>query len=163
MVFKKINECHHITGKKKHYPVLLNEIISIITPQYGGTFIDCTFGQGGYSKKILSYPDSKVIALVGASAKKDKTSHIVMKYLLEFGFEVIPVNPGTAGKEILGQMTYKSIKEIDKVSITTIETSPKNSPILPSKNKNNANAKIVVIIADTTGGITSKTPSIAAL
>ena len=60
------------------------------------------------------FTESKVIALVGASAKKDKTSHIVMKYLLEFGFEVIPVNPGTAGKEILGQMTYKSIKEIDK-------------------------------------------------
>ena len=56
----------------------------------------------------------KVIALVGASAKKDKTSHIVMKYLIEFGFEVIPVNPGAAGQEILGQMTYRSIKEIDK-------------------------------------------------
>ena len=28
----------------KHYPVLLKEIISIISPQYGGTFIDCTFG-----------------------------------------------------------------------------------------------------------------------
>ena len=49
--------------KKKHYPVLLNEIISIITPQYGGTFIDCTFGQGCYTKKILKYPKSKVIAL----------------------------------------------------------------------------------------------------
>ena len=60
------------------------------------------------------FTESKVIALVGASAKKDKTSHIVMKYLIEFGFEVIPVNPGAAGQEILGQMTYKSIKEIGK-------------------------------------------------
>ena len=49
--------------KNKHYPVLLNEIISIISPQYGGTFIDCTFGQGGYTKKILEYPKTKVIAL----------------------------------------------------------------------------------------------------
>ena len=49
--------------KENHYPVLLNEIISIITPQYGGTFIDCTFGQGGYAKKILEYPKTKVIAL----------------------------------------------------------------------------------------------------
>ena len=49
--------------KKKHYPVLLNEIISIITPQYGGTFIDCTFGQGGYTKRILEYSKTKVIAL----------------------------------------------------------------------------------------------------
>ncbi len=47
----------------KHYPVLLNELISIITPQHGGSFIDCTFGQGGYTKKILSYSDTKVIAL----------------------------------------------------------------------------------------------------
>ena len=60
------------------------------------------------------FTESKVIALVGASAKKDKTSHIVMKYLIEFGFEVIPINPGAAGQEILGQMTYKSIKEIGK-------------------------------------------------
>ena len=40
---------------QKHYPVLLEEIISVITPQHGGTFIDCTFGQGGYSKKILEF------------------------------------------------------------------------------------------------------------
>ena len=49
--------------KENHYPVLLNEIISIITPQYGGTFIDCTFGQGGYTKKILEFTKTKVIAL----------------------------------------------------------------------------------------------------
>ena len=48
---------------QKHYPVLLKEIISIISPQYGGTFIDCTFGQGGYSKKILEFEGTKVIAL----------------------------------------------------------------------------------------------------
>ena len=49
--------------KTLHYPVLLNEVINIITPQNGGTFIDCTFGQGGYSKKILEYPNTKVIAV----------------------------------------------------------------------------------------------------
>ncbi len=48
--------------KIKHYPVLLNELISIISPQNGGTFIDCTFGQGGYSNKILQFPKTKVIA-----------------------------------------------------------------------------------------------------
>ena len=52
-----------IPDMKNHYPVLLSELISIINPQYGGTFIDCTFGQGGYSKKILTFPDTKVIAL----------------------------------------------------------------------------------------------------
>ena len=48
---------------KMHYPVLLSELISIITPLYGGTFIDCTFGQGGYSKKILDFSKNKVIGL----------------------------------------------------------------------------------------------------
>ena len=52
-----------ILEEKKHYPVLLNEIISIITPQYGGTFVDCTFGQGGYTKKILEFSNTKIIAL----------------------------------------------------------------------------------------------------
>ena len=49
--------------EKKHFPVLLNELESIISPLYGGTFIDCTFGQGGYSKKILENSENKVIAL----------------------------------------------------------------------------------------------------
>ncbi len=48
---------------QKHYPVLLKEIISVISPQHGGTFIDCTFGQGGYTKKILDFKNTKVIAL----------------------------------------------------------------------------------------------------
>ena len=60
---------------QKHYPVLLKEIISIISPQYGGTFIDCTFGQGGYSKKILEFVNTKVIALdrdIESEAKADQ-------------------------------------------------------------------------------------------
>jgi len=52
-----------IPEKHMHYSVLLNEIVSIITPQYGGTFIDCTFGQGGYSSKILEFSNTKIIAL----------------------------------------------------------------------------------------------------
>jgi len=52
-----------IPDMRNHYPVLLSEIISIITPQYGGTFIDCTFGQGGYTKEILKFKNTKVIGL----------------------------------------------------------------------------------------------------
>jgi len=46
----------------KHHPVMLNQVLSIISPQHGGTFIDCTFGGGGYSKEILKFPCTKVIA-----------------------------------------------------------------------------------------------------
>ena len=42
-----------ISNNDKHYPVLLDEILSIISPQNGGTFIDCTFGQGGYSNDYV--------------------------------------------------------------------------------------------------------------
>ena len=52
-----------INLEKKHFPVLLNELISILSPLYGGTFIDCTFGQGHYSKKILEFKENKIIAL----------------------------------------------------------------------------------------------------
>ena len=52
-----------INLEKNHFPVLLNELISIISPLYGGTFIDCTLGQGGYSKEILKTKSNKVIAL----------------------------------------------------------------------------------------------------
>ena len=52
-----------VSEMQKHYPVLLKEIISVFSPQHGGTFIDCTFGQGGYSKKILDFENTNVIAL----------------------------------------------------------------------------------------------------
>ncbi len=52
-----------LPNNKKHYPVLLKEILSIISPQNGGTFIDCTFGQGEYSQSILKFSKTKVIAL----------------------------------------------------------------------------------------------------
>ena len=52
-----------VQDKTKHYPVLLKEIISIISPQYGGTFIDCTFGQGGYTREILKNKHNKVIGI----------------------------------------------------------------------------------------------------
>ncbi len=42
---------------------MLNQVLSIISPQHGGTYIDCTFGGGGYSQAILKYPNTKVIAL----------------------------------------------------------------------------------------------------
>ena len=70
---------------QKHYPVLLKEIISIISPQYGGTFIDCTFGQGGYSKKILEFKNSKVIAL-DRDIESEKNANLLKKEKFEDRF-----------------------------------------------------------------------------
>ena len=63
----------------KHYPVLLNELISIISPQHGGTFIDCTFGQGGYTQEILKYKNTKVISL-----DRDIETKKAEKFLINF-------------------------------------------------------------------------------
>ena len=65
---------------QKHYPVLLKEIISIISPQYGGTFIDCTFGQGGYTKRILEFDKTRVIAL----DRDPESKNIALKLEEEF-------------------------------------------------------------------------------
>ena len=54
----------------------------------------------------------KVIALVGASDNPERASHRVMGFLLSKGYNVIPVNPGLAGKNILGERVVASLAEI---------------------------------------------------
>ncbi|AWC24440.1 acetyl coenzyme A synthetase (ADP forming), alpha domain [Aminobacter sp. MSH1] len=54
----------------------------------------------------------RTIAVVGASANDVRPSFFVTKYLIAKGYEVFPVNPGHAGKEILGRMTYASLADI---------------------------------------------------
>jgi predicted CoA-binding protein len=54
----------------------------------------------------------KTIAMVGASANDVRPSYFVLKYLLAKGFSVFPINPGQAGREILGRMTYASLADI---------------------------------------------------
>jgi uncharacterized protein len=72
-----------------------------------------------YIRSILQ--DVKTIALVGASANPARPSWIVTKYLLERGYDVIPINPGLAGGELLGKPVYGSLaavpRPIDMVEI----------------------------------------------
>ena len=46
-----------------HFPVMLSEIIQILSPIKGGLFADCTFGGGGYSREFLKIPNSNVVAI----------------------------------------------------------------------------------------------------
>jgi len=55
---------------------------------------------------------TKVIAMVGASANDMRPSYFAMKYLLAKGYIIHPINPGLAGKEILGQTVYASLKDV---------------------------------------------------
>ena len=53
------------------------------------------------------------IAMIGASIKPDRPSHGVMRFLLDHGWQVIPVNPGLTGQTILGQPVVASLSDID--------------------------------------------------
>ena len=85
--------------KEKHFPVLIDELVSIISPLYGGTFIDCTFGQGSCSKKILEYKNNKIIALDRDTDTFNNANWFKKKYKDHFYFE------------------NKKFSEIDKIKI----------------------------------------------
>jgi len=72
---------------------------------------------------------TKVIAMVGASGNEMRPSYFAMKYLLAKGFTIHPINPGMAGKEILGQRVYASLGEIPApVDMVDIFRSPDAAP-----------------------------------
>ena len=72
-----------------------------------------------YIRTILK--EVRTIALIGASPKAERPSNQVLTYMLEKGYEVIPVNPGLAGQKITGQTVFESLSEppqpIDMVDI----------------------------------------------
>jgi predicted CoA-binding protein len=55
---------------------------------------------------------AEVIAMVGASATNNRPSYFAMKYLLGKGYRVIPVNPGLAGQQILGQPVFAALADV---------------------------------------------------
>ena len=70
-------------------------------------------------KKILE--NSKTIAMVGVSSEKKgedpknlkrKPANVVMKYMQEFGYKVIPVNPSAVGKKINGENVFEKLEDI---------------------------------------------------
>ncbi|MBO6669313.1 CoA-binding protein [Parvibaculum sp.] len=65
--------------------------------------------------------NTKLIALVGASANPARDSHEVMRFLQGKGYRVIPVNPGLAGKELNGEKVYASLGDIpEKVDMVDV-------------------------------------------
>ncbi|QFT32834.1 hypothetical protein FIV00_20250 [Labrenzia sp. THAF82] len=66
-----------------------------------------------YIKGILD--EVKTVAMIGASANSVRPSFFVLKYLLSKGYDVWPINPGQAGKEILGQKVYASMDDLPAI------------------------------------------------
>ena len=63
-----------------------------------------------YLRRILR--ETRTIAMVGASANWNRPSYFAMKYMLDRGYKVIPVNPAATGQEILGQKVYGSLADL---------------------------------------------------
>ncbi len=79
-------------------------------------------------RRILSA--NRVIAVVGLSADWHRPSHFAAKYLQEHGYRIIPVNPRYAGREVLGERCYASLREIpDKVDL--VDVFRKTKDVLP--------------------------------
>ncbi len=74
------------------------------------TSVDHDNYSDAYLRRILSSVRS--IAVVGASANWNRPSYFVMKYLQEKGYRIFPINPGVAGKEILGEKVYASLGDV---------------------------------------------------
>src|SRR5215813_2818836 len=64
----------------------------------------------GYIRGILN--TVKTIAMVGVSANTSRPSYFAFKYLLERGYRMIPVNPGLAGRHLLGRMAYGTLADV---------------------------------------------------
>jgi uncharacterized protein len=71
----------------------------------------------------------KTIAMVGISPKENRPSYFAFKYLLERGYRMIPVNPGQAGKDILGQKVYARLADIPQpVDMIDVFRAPQYAP-----------------------------------
>jgi len=87
-------------------------------------------------KKTLT--SAKTVAMVGVSSiKKEESSNIkrrpsiiVMKYLQEFGYRVIPVNPSSAGKKIHGETAVAKLEDIAiPIDVVNVFRPSKEAPI----------------------------------
>ena len=65
--------------------------------------------------------ENRVIAVVGLSADWYRPSYFAAKYLQEHGYRVIPVNPRYAGKQVLGETCYASLREVpDRIDVVDV-------------------------------------------
>lgn len=64
------------------------------------------------------------IAVVGASARPERPSHEVLRYLVAAGYEVTPVNPGLAGQEIAGRRVVASLTEAAPLDMVDVFRAP---------------------------------------
>ena len=73
--------------KKKHFPVMLEEVIQTCLPiNKNQLIIDCTFGGGGYSEELLKFPNIKIIALDRDKSAIKRAKHLEQDFPSRFSF-----------------------------------------------------------------------------
>ena len=79
-------------------------------------------------EEITEILNLKKVVVIGMSKHQDKAAHFVPKYLLENGFDIIPVNPNS--DEILNKKCYKEINDI-KDDIDIVDVFRPSEDVLP--------------------------------
>ena len=74
--------------------------------------------------------ENHVIAVVGLSADWFRPSYFAAKYMQEHGYRVIPVNPRYAGRSVLGERCYASLREIPE-QVDIVDVFRKTEDVMP--------------------------------
>jgi hypothetical protein len=83
----------------------------------------------GYLRELLGSLQS--VAIVGASNKDVRPSYFVAAYLLDKGYRVFPINPGLAGKSILGQTVYANLRDVpEQIDMVDIFRASDSAPAI---------------------------------
>ena len=77
---------HSLSLEFSHFPVMVNEVIKISLPSKGGTYIDCTFGGGGYSKQLLKFSKTFVKGIDRDEKVKELGKQLEKKFPKRFKF-----------------------------------------------------------------------------
>tara|TARA_B100001057_G_C22818878_1_gene938598 strand:- start:199 stop:1209 length:1011 start_codon:yes stop_codon:yes gene_type:complete len=75
--------------EKNHFPVMLKEVIDICSPKNGGSFLDCTFGGGGYVNELLKFPKTNLIAIDRDTNVIETADNLKKKFKNRFNFHNI--------------------------------------------------------------------------
>ncbi len=77
---------HTSSLETSHFPVMLKEVLKIVSPFNGGKYIDCTFGAGGYSREILKIPNTNITAIDRDNHIKSLADELEKKFPKRFRF-----------------------------------------------------------------------------
>jgi 16S rRNA (cytosine1402-N4)-methyltransferase len=94
-----------------HIPVLLDEVIDMLSPQKNKTYIDATFGAGGYSRKILQSADCKLIAIDRDPDVRVYADSLKDEFGARFDFLNIPFS------ELTSSLNAQSVNQVDGIIV----------------------------------------------